>query len=273
MSREAIRKTIQNLNILFAQYNDKKYTSKKKLVEFENLVIFNLRKFTLYCKELNDKEKLNEIDSSILKTNYQEILKKVEPTFEKLNIKYKFPSLFVNTEIVKIETMTDPIQTVLKIMNTVYDGKPKNVGFLPTIISQIELIALKVTEPDDIALAISAIKTRFSDTALTAVSGNVTTFQQIIDNLRRHCSGDPSWNITTELQGVRFRSDKTEYIKNLEKITDRLKFAYLNEGTAQTSAEKYCIKETVKNIKTNFMGNTEMVSSMNNNFASVNEVY
>ncbi len=54
MSREAIRKAIKNLNILFAQFEQKKYLSKQKLLDFENLVIYNLKNFILKLKELNE---------------------------------------------------------------------------------------------------------------------------------------------------------------------------------------------------------------------------
>jgi hypothetical protein len=178
MSREAIRKAIQNLNILFTQFAQKKYESKQKLIEFENLVIFNLKNFVVKSKELNENEKLSDIDVNILYTNYSEILKKVEATFNTINIKYRFPKLFSSITLEKIDKMTDVIGTVLKIMNATYDGEARNVGMLPTILSQIDLIETAV-KPEEVPTAIKAIRTRLTRTAQAAVGENLTTFAQV----------------------------------------------------------------------------------------------
>jgi hypothetical protein len=272
MSREAIRKAIKNLNIIFSQFENGKFNSKRKSLEFKHLIIYNLENFIRKSRDLYIKEDLSEIDISTLLENYSEILSKIKLYFKKLNFSYKFPKLFETGEITEKTTMTDAIQTVLKVMNTVYDGDPRRVGLLPTILSQIDLIETAVTEADQIPIAVNAIKTRLSGDALTAAE-NCTTFAQIRNTLRASCSGEPSWNLATELQGVRYTNSKEKYIQDLDEITKRLKYAYLSEGTAPISAEKYTVNETVKNIKTNFSNNTVMVSAMNNNFNSVAEIF
>jgi hypothetical protein len=92
--------------------------------------------------------------------------------------------------------MTDVIGTVLKVMNVTYDGDPKNVGMLPTILSQIDLIET-VVKPEDVPTAIKAIRTRLTKTAQAAVGEGLTTFAQVKNALRASCSGEPSWNIAT----------------------------------------------------------------------------
>jgi hypothetical protein len=227
------------------------------------------RVYEEYEKAVADKKKYSHLKDKLTELN-NEIEKLETKIQDKKSAETGKPKISTDSST-QTNKMTDAISTVLKIMNETFDGEPKNVGTLPTILKQIDLIA-KTVKAEDTALAISAIKTRFIKRADTAVGNDVSTYDEIKNALIQHCSGEKSWDICTQLQGVSSH-DKDKYLNELTEIAERLRYAFLNEGTAELTAEKHVINEVIKNVKSNFAGNTEMKSAMNNNFSSITEVF
>lgn len=116
-----------------------------------------------------------------------------------------------------MSTTTDTANFVLRVFNTVYNGDPL---LLNTINDQLNLISVSV-KTADIPIAISAIKSRLAGKARAAIT-NEDTIAKIQAQLKTTCSGEPSWNISTTLSGIRF-TDKDKFAESLLDVSQKLK--------------------------------------------------
>lgn len=170
----------------------------------------------------------------------------------------------------KMATLTPDkvIDVVAKIMPSDYNGCPL---MLNNAIDRLEILRESVNHEDNQKLLISLIKAKFSGKARDALNDDITTVNDIISALKQNCKGQSSWQIATTLEGIRV-GNRAKYVTDLNEITEKLKHAFILEGTSKDAANRYSINAVTKNIRANYASNPVMVSAMTSEFTDINEV-
>lgn len=160
------------------------------------------------------------------------------------------------------------IDIVAKIMPNDYNGSPL---MLSNTIDKLEILRDSVNHAENQKLLISLIKAKFCSKARDALGDNIETIDDVITALKENCKGQSSWQIATTLEGIRV-GNRAKYVTDLTELTEKLKHAFILEGTSKDAANKYSINAVTKNIRMNYANNPVMVSSMTGDFDDMNEV-
>lgn len=142
-------------------------------------------------------------------------------------------------------TVIDVINIATKVVPE-YDGSPSN---LHRFIGAIKVIQDNVGEFEKTAVEI--VKTKLKDNVRNYIS-NEATLQAIIDKLSTSIKPESTDLIISKLKNLK-QSNRSanDYVKEIEKLSDSLKTAYLSEGITMTIAEKYTTKNVVQTMKDN----------------------
>jgi hypothetical protein len=217
----------------------------------------------------------------VLDLNYIEISKKANIIFRALSVNYNLPELFSEIEIektvvekiVELEEMAftadKVIDLVSKVITQDYNGCPK---LLDPMLKKIKILRDSIKHEDNLELLISCIKAKISSGTLSRTLNNCTNLDELERKLINNCKGEPSWNIKTELGGLKPEKGKDDYIDKITKVAEKLQVAFINENNTSETAEKYVVLEVQNNIKFNYANNKILVSAMNQDFNSVEAV-
>lgn len=160
------------------------------------------------------------------------------------------------------------IDIVAKILPHDYSGCPL---VLDNVLDKLKILQESITHEENRDLLISLIKSKLSGKARDALREEVASVKDIVTDLKNGCKGQSSWQIATSLEGMRV-GNRSKYISDINDISEKLKYAYINEGTSRDAARKYVINAVTKNIRSNFSSNPVMVSAMTQEFSDINEV-
>ncbi len=260
---------MQDLDLLFNELK-KIYVSLKKnpnrIFSKENLNEKDLNRHKItqeYLLLFKEKELNIEDEESLLKLklNKNEFIKLAFELEKIIKIFYdKLLNMALSTEKV--------IDLFSKIFPNEYDGNPLK---LDQTIKILNVLKETITDAANQPQLISLIKLKLVSKASDAIANENLNIDQIILALQKSCCGQSSRQIVTSLENT-VCFDKKMYITEIQNFSQRLQTSYINEGVRRDTAINYVITDISKNIKKNFIQNPVMVSAMNQNFTSVDEV-
>lgn len=254
----------KHLNILVTQHNAfvtvlkpffQKLTPEHKGQVEENFkALKNKLQYILSRQEISNKVPLDFVTKLELKfmegENEEEIELPVTPT---LHIAQSSSSQITKTPkqnprvaLTKMPINTiDFINTATKLLPE-FDGKAEG---LQTFLNSLDLLETIKETHESVAVAI--IKTKVKGTLLTAIDSE-TTINGIKTIIKANTKGESVQSVTAKLLAVRQNNkNASDFTKEIEELSEKLKIAYLMDGIPGASADRYAAQAAVKTLRSN----------------------
>lgn len=243
--------------------------NKKELEDLLTTIRKNFNNYTQHNRSVKSNnliEKVNKVilfGSTIEKTGkeqeaFQNLWNKLYPNLNKAFVRLQLPIILTET----ILTETLPTQTIVpmeaseyfklaeNILPREFDGSPEK---LQTFLDALTLLSANTTATlqDN---GVSFVKTRLTGKARDVISTEAT-IADIQTRLRNTIKPETATHLIDKFKGLKLEQSKTEFIKEVENVSNKLRRSFISEGVPIAVADTYTTRHTVEALIKNSPSN------------------